>query len=90
MRRKDLRGAKEWRGAWLLIASRMTARFCVVKVSGVLRFVIRSVFEGGVGCESAGRSDRSRERLERRRLVPEEVEDVGESGGDATSVAMAV
>lgn len=47
-----------------------------------------SVFEGGDGCERAGRSERSRERPGEWRFVVEELEEDRESGGVDTSVAM--
>lgn len=59
-----------------------------MKIRGSLRFVIRSVFEGGVGCESGGRSLKSRERSECRRLVPEDEDEAREIGGVDTAVAM--
>jgi len=56
------------------------------------RTVIRRVLDGGVGRESAGRSERSRDMFGLwRRLMPEvddEDEEERETGGVETSVAM--
>ena len=41
----------------------MWARFVGVKMRGSSKFVIIRVLDGGVGCERAGRSERSMERF---------------------------
>lgn len=73
MRRKDLRGAKEWIGAEALMRSLMVWRLSGRKISGSWRLVIRRVFDGGVGWMSGGRVERSMERG-----VLERWEDLGE------------
>lgn len=59
MRLKDLRGAHEWIGAEALMRSLMVWRLSARKISASWRLVIRRVFEGGVGCCSGGREERS-------------------------------
>jgi len=59
MRLKDLRGAHEWMGAEALMRSLMVWRLSARKISASWRLVIRRVFEGGVGCCSGGREERS-------------------------------
>lgn len=62
MREKDLRGAQVWMGAEVLIRSLIVWRLSGRKISLSLRFVMRRVLEGGVGCTRGGRLERSRER----------------------------
>jgi len=59
MRRKDLRGAHECIGAEALTRSLIVWRLSARNISGSWRLVIRRVFEGGVGCCSGGREERS-------------------------------
>lgn len=92
MRRKDFSGAKEWVVAWASRADFMLARFGAVKIEGSLRLVIIRVLEGGVGCESWGRSLKSRESEgEWRRFVDVVVgESVGEEVGEDMIVVVVV
>ena len=62
MRRKDLRGEKECRGAEALIRSRIWTREGAEKIVGSWRFVMRRVFDGGEGTISGGSEERSRVR----------------------------
>lgn len=88
MRRKDLSGAKEWRGAVELMSSRIVCRFGALKISRSRRLVMRRVFEGGVGWTRAGREERSRDRGV---LAPEERRDCsGDSSGDDREDIVAV
>jgi len=64
IRRKDLSGAKACICAVSDIDSRMEDRDSGVKMSMLLRLVKRRVLEGGVGCVSGGRLERSRVRLD--------------------------
>jgi hypothetical protein len=59
MRLNDLRGAHEWIGAEALTRSLMVWRLSARKISASWRLVIRSVFEGGVGCCRGGIEERS-------------------------------
>lgn len=59
MRRKERRGAQEWMGAEALMRSLMVWRLSARKISGSWRFVIKRVFEGGVGIVRGGMVDRS-------------------------------
>lgn len=52
-------GEKVCKMAWSLMAVWMDWRFAEVKISGLLRLVMRRVLEGGVGCCRGGRSERS-------------------------------
>jgi len=61
MRENDLSGAQEWIGADVLISSRIVCRLSARKIVGSLRFVIMSVFDGGVGCLYGGIEERSME-----------------------------
>jgi hypothetical protein len=66
----------------------MLARLAAVKIWGSLRLVIMSVLEGGVGCESCGRSLRSSESEGAwRRFVHVAV---GDSVGDEVGEGMIV
>lgn len=85
-RRMDLSGEKVWIFACWLIAWVMLSRFAAVKISGALRLVMRRVLLGGVGCESAGKSERSMERFGERRREG----DVGEGAGDICMMAVAM
>lgn len=51
--------------------------------------VMRSVFEGGVGCDSAGRSERSRESVELRLVESDWLEDL-EIGGVSRRACIAI
>jgi hypothetical protein len=51
----DGRGEKEFRGATAVIRARISSREGGWNRIRSCRSVIRSVFEGGVGCESGGR-----------------------------------
>jgi hypothetical protein len=73
MRRNDLSGAHEWRGADELIRSLIVCRCSGRKMSRLCRLVMRSVFEGGVGCDSGGSEDKSSESG---------VRDLNEAGDD--------
>ena len=64
MRRKDLRGEKECRGAEALIRSRIWMREGAEKIVGSWRLVMRRVFDGGEGTISGGSEERSRVRGE--------------------------
>lgn len=59
MRRKDFSGAQEWIGAELFMSSRISCRLSARKTSASWRFVMMSVFEGGVGCTRGGMLERS-------------------------------
>jgi len=59
IRRKDFSGAQEWIGADWLISSLIVSRLSARKISASWRLVIMSVFEGGVGWDSAGTVVRS-------------------------------
>lgn len=63
----------------------MLSKFAAVKISGACKLVMMRVLLGGVGCESAGRSVRSMERLGERRLL----DDTGEAGGDDICIVKA-
>lgn len=60
MRRKDLSGAQLWIGAMLATSSFIVTRLSGRKMSVDCRLVKSSVFDGGVGCCSGGRLERSR------------------------------
>lgn len=84
MRRKDLRGAQTWIGADALIRSRIVWRLSGRKISGSCRFVMRRVFEGGVGMDIGGRLERSmvmeaRDPREEGREAGGELSDMAES-----------
>lgn len=68
IREKDFKGAQEWIGAEVLMRSRMVWRLSGRKTDLSCRLVIMSVFEGGVGKESGGREERSRDNGDRERL----------------------
>lgn len=84
MRRRDLRGANEWRGierVWV-ICCRMVAREAGWKMRASSSWVIKRVLDGGAGWESGGKELRS---IESGDLGPrDEMEegDVGDFGGD--------
>ena len=91
MRRKDLSGAQVTTGAVADTSSRIVCRLSGRKTSGSFKFVISSVFVGGVGCVRGGRFDRSREREdldEPRREYRGREGDSGEAGdaGDCGDV----
>lgn len=91
MRRKDFSGEKVWMGAFWLMARWMESRFVERKISGDCRLVIRRVLLGGEGWLSAGRSERSSERLGdfvRRGL--ERGEELWECGGVEISMVIVV
>jgi len=52
--RKDLSGAHEWIGAEALTRSLIVWRLSARNISGSCRFVMRRVFEGGVGWTRGG------------------------------------
>lgn len=54
MRRKDGSGEKEFKRAITVICARIASREDGWKRKRSLRSVIKRVFEGGVGCDSAG------------------------------------
>jgi hypothetical protein len=78
IRRKDLRGAQTWIGADALISSRMAWRLSGRKISGSLRFVMSSVFEGALGVGRGGRVEKSMDMVDDR-----DDRDVREEGRDA-------
>jgi hypothetical protein len=59
MRRKDLRGAQAWIGAEESMRSLMVWRLSGRKMAVSRRFVMRRVFEGGVGIDRGGTIERS-------------------------------
>jgi len=59
MRRKLLNGAHEWIGAEELIRSLIVWMLSARKISGSFKFVMSSVFDGGVGLSRGGMVDRS-------------------------------
>ena len=59
MRRKDFSGAHEWIGADASMRSLIFWRLSARKISVSCKFVMRSVFEGGVGCDRGGIVERS-------------------------------
>jgi hypothetical protein len=59
MRRKDLSGAHEWMGAEELMRSLIVCKLSARKISVSCKFVMRRVFEGGVGCVRGGMVERS-------------------------------
>lgn len=63
MRRIDRRGQKECVGACAVMACWMDSRFAAVNMETSARLVMIRVFEAGEGCESWGRSERSRLRV---------------------------
>jgi len=52
--RKDLSGAQEWIGAEASMSSLIVWRLSARNISGSCRFVMRRVFEGGVGWTRGG------------------------------------
>lgn len=80
IRRKLLRGAHEWIGAEELMSSLMVWMLSARNISGSFKLVMRRVFEGGVGCVSAGMLDRSIDILDRLREVG--LDDSGVRSGD--------
>lgn len=82
MREKDFKGAQVWMGAEVLISSLMDWRLSGRKISVSLRLVMRRVLDGGVGCVSGGRLERSRERDLWDPRREERVLPVGEVGVD--------
>jgi len=52
--RKDLSGAQEWMGAEASMRSLIVCRLSARNISASCRFVMRRVFEGGVGWTSGG------------------------------------
>lgn len=62
MRRRERRGENEFKGTGWERRSFSFSRVVAWKFEGKLRFVIRSVFEGGEGVISGGTEERSRER----------------------------
>jgi len=76
---------------WAAMAARIEPRFDSVKIKGVFRLVIMSVFEGCEGVVRAGMSERSRERLglwRRLRLVASL--EARERGGVEMSAAIVI
>lgn len=72
------------------MACSMLSRLAVAKISGACRFVISSVLLGGEGCESAGRSERSKDRLcEFRRRPGDDGKDGFDIGGVIGCIAVA-
>jgi len=59
MRRNDLRGAQLWIGTEVFIKSLICWILSALNICISLRFVMRSVFDGGVGCWSGGMPERS-------------------------------
>lgn len=92
IRRREGRGEKEFSGATAVIWARIEASDVGWKRKRSCRSVIRSVFEGGEGCESGGRLDRSRVREGRdeEREEEERLDGVVAAGGgdEVPSVAM--
>jgi len=87
IRRKDLRGAQEAKGAMLFMICRKCDMCSGRNISGFMRLVMRMVFVGTAGCVNGGIEDRSRVRCdprdEARDRVGEEVADGrGDSWGD--------
>lgn len=83
MRCMDLSGEKEFRGAMSEMCCLMVASEAGWKILGSSRRVIRRVLEGGAGCESGGREDKSMERGDRDRFADnEQGEDAVEVGGE--------
>lgn len=62
IRRSEGRGEKELSGAMSFILERMVARDEGWKMCKSLRSVIKRVFDGGDGCDSGGRLDRSSDK----------------------------
>ena len=60
IRRKDLRGENECKGALVSRRLRTFWRAGAEKIAGSRRFVMSRVFEGGAGVTRGGREDRSR------------------------------
>lgn len=67
IREKDFRGAQVWIGDVVLMRSRIVWMLSGRKTSFEVRFVMMRVFEGGVGRESGGRLERSRDIGDARR-----------------------
>lgn len=83
MREKDFSGAQVWIGAVLLIRSLMVRRLGAEKICFESRLVMMSVLEGGVGIDSGGRFERSRERPgERDERLELGRDDAGVDGAD--------
>jgi len=62
IRQRERRGEKELRGTGCERSSRILERVVGWKLAVELRFVMRSVLDGGDGVIRGGREDRSRER----------------------------
>lgn len=86
IRRKERRGAKEFKGFCEDTSALILSRAGAWKREGLLRFVMSSVFDGGDGCINAGREEKSSDSGElspRRFNVPFTFGgNVGDTGGD--------
>jgi len=92
MRRKDLSGDHEASGAVLWIILRRLFRWSGVKISRLLRLVMRMVLVGLAGWVNGGSEERSRVRCEARDEARDrfgdcdgDVGELGESGGSGES-----
>jgi len=92
MRRNEGSGEKEFRRATTVIWARIASSDDGWNKTRSLSSVIKRVFEGGVGCESAGMLERSMESEGRdeERLAWREGEDGIERGGEADSAMVCV
>lgn len=83
MRWRDLSGENELSGAISLMCCLIVANEAGWKILGSSRRVIRRVLEGGDGCESGGREDKSSDKGECDRFRDRDTgEDPVEVGGE--------